>query len=174
MPDEGRWKDRQVVVRSTLTQEKLKEILDYDSENGVWTWLRPTSNRVKRGDIAGKRLNNGYTYIGVQGKLIAAHRLAFLWFEGRFPEDFVDHINRERSDNRWSNLRKATQSENLRNGKIKITNTTGARNVSKKDGGYRVRLQVGGRELYVGIYPDLELAQLVADEARDLYYGQFA
>lgn len=162
------------MVRCTLTSDYIKSILDYNESTGIWTWVRPTSNRVQCGDIAGRVMNNGYRYIHINGQSYAAHRLAFLWVTGNLPKQDVDHINGIKLDNSWNNLRDATRSQNLFNRSAYRTNILGIKNVSQKDGKYRVRLSVNGVQKQIGIYEDLELAQLVAIEARNLYHGKFA
>ena len=98
-----------------LTQEELKELLHYDPDTGVFTWKKGRQGRIKKGGIAGNEDQSGYCKIVVKGKRYGAHRLAFLYMEGYFPEHQVDHINRDRGDNRWVNLREATHTCNMRN-----------------------------------------------------------
>lgn len=76
-----------------LDQNRLKEILHYDPESGVFTWIMPTSNRVKAGDVCDTVGPIGYIVIGVLGKRRYAHRLAWLYMTGEWPSDQVDHIN---------------------------------------------------------------------------------
>jgi hypothetical protein len=85
-----------------LTAERLRELLNYDPDTGVFTWrVRPVhSHRV--GDIAGSvRTTRGYRLIGVAGRVYKAHRLAWLYMMGEWPKDQIDHINRDPSDNRF-------------------------------------------------------------------------
>ena len=103
--------------KQTVTQERLKELLDYNPETGDFTWRKTTGGRLG-GTVAGAIAKNaGYTQIRVDRRKYFAHRLAFLWMTGEWPEDMVDHINRNRADNRWCNLREANRSlNNLNNG----------------------------------------------------------
>ena len=99
-----------------LTQDRLMEVLDYDPETGIFTWqIQPGS----RSDMVGKRAGyygpGRYRSITVDGVGYLEHRLAWLFVHGRFPPDQMDHINRNRSDNRLENLREATRSQNQRN-----------------------------------------------------------
>jgi len=95
------------MTNKTLAQKTLKEKLSYNADTGIFT--RPN------GSVAGAVRDGGYIQISVCNKLYRAHRLAFLYMEGRLPVDQVDHINRKRDDNRWCNLRHATQLSNSRN-----------------------------------------------------------
>lgn len=157
-----------------LTQEQLKEALDYDPLTGLFTRKTRTSNFVKVGQIAGNKHAMGYWEIGVCGKSYLAHRLAFLYMEGKFPEKMVDHKNLNRMDNRWSNLRHATNGENMQNSSCGKRGVTGKRNVYPNGKGFMVNLQKDGKPYYIGTYPDIELAELVAEEARRKYHGEFA
>ncbi len=97
-----------------LTQEHLKEILYYEPDSGLFTWLRG-NKKIRMGAIAGTINNKGYIIIGINGRKYQAHRLAFLYINGEFPPDQVDHINRKRTDNRWSNIRHADRKINSHN-----------------------------------------------------------
>ena len=93
-----------------LTQERLKELLYYNPDTGLFTWR--VDRRRCRADGGAGSINNGYVYIGVDGKKYYAHRLAFLYIDGAFPPGIVDHINRDRVDNRFNNLRYADHTLN--------------------------------------------------------------
>jgi hypothetical protein len=98
-----------------LTQDKLKELLDYNPSTGEFIWKVYRNWRSKVGDTAGSVGNHGYVVIGVNGEAYLAHRLAFLYMEGEFPPDEVDHINTVETDNHWRNLCKCTRKENNNN-----------------------------------------------------------
>ena len=91
-----------------LNQSKLKELLNYNPENGSFTWLKSQGNASK-GSKAGSLAVNGYILIAVNGQRYRAHRLAFLYMKARFPVLDIDHINRNPSDNRWVNLREVSR-----------------------------------------------------------------
>ena len=95
--------------------EKLKTLLHYDSKSGDFIWKTSVNDRIKIGDKAGSLYNNGYVNISIGGKRYKAHRLAFLYMTGKFPTGQIDHVNKDRSDNRWSNLREVSHVENQRN-----------------------------------------------------------
>ena len=99
-----------------LTQKRLKELLYYNPENGIFTWkvCPNTNNRVKIGDIAGG-IDEGYVRIRIDSKIYRAQRLSFLYMTGKFPKKEVDHINGLRDDNRWKNLRDVSKSVNQQN-----------------------------------------------------------
>src|ERR1035437_5724966 len=99
----------------TLTQEKLKELLHYDPETGLFTWKNTRHNAVKIGAIAGYWRKDGYVGIYVLGHHYLAHRIAWLYMTCEWPEFEIDHENRKYSDNRWKNLREATHLQNMHN-----------------------------------------------------------
>ena len=90
-----------------LTQSRLKELLHYNQNTGEFLWLKTVNSRAMFGSIAGYDNPAGYSYIRVDNTGYLAHRLVFLYMEGAFPPDQVDHINRDKHDNRWCNLRHA-------------------------------------------------------------------
>jgi hypothetical protein len=95
-----------------LSQQELKELLDYDPETGVFKWKVDHTCNVKIGTVAGTINNNGYLYIGVNNKSYRAHRLAWLYMTGSWPKDDIDHINGCKTDNRIENLRDVSNRDN--------------------------------------------------------------
>lgn len=98
-----------------ISAEELRELVHYDQDSGVFTRLKRTSPKARAGVVAGGLTPEEYWRIGVDGRRYLAHRLAFLYMTGAWPEHDVDHINGVRTDNRWVNLRAATRSENNQN-----------------------------------------------------------
>jgi hypothetical protein len=109
----------------------IKEYLSYDPITGLFIWLKQPARNVKIGSIAGNiSKRNGYVRIGLKGEELQAHRLAFLFMEGSYPEEHTDHVNGIKCDNRWSNLRRATISQNRCNSSIPAHNTSGIKGLS--------------------------------------------
>lgn len=147
-----------VKVVSELTQSRLQSLLHYDPCTGVFTWLVQKSSRRKVGDEAGGICGNGYRQIGLDGKLYLTHRLAWLWMIGEWPKDQIDHINGVRDDNRWSNLREATNAENCQNLKINSNNKSGYMGVSwhAKKGKWKAQISSTGCNKYLGQFTSPE------------------
>lgn len=103
-----------------------KDLLEYNPETGHFTWKAKRGCRAA-GDRAGSPRPDGYRAICVLGEQHLEHRLAYWFMTGTWPE-FCDHINRDRSDNRWSNLREVDGTENNHNRKA-IVGTSRARGV---------------------------------------------
>jgi len=157
-----------------ITQERLKELFDY--QDGQLIWKINRGRLAKAGQVAGffnEKL--GYIRVGTGGKNHLLHRLIFMYHHGYLPE-FIDHINGNKVDNRIENLRPATKEQNCQNRIAHKNNTSGEKNVSWHIGKQKwgVSLHINGKKRYFGDYDDLELAALVAAEARDKFYGQFA
>lgn len=102
-----------------FTAERVKEVLDYDPETGIFIRKVSRFNPQKVGKPAGCKNPRGYVFIYVGGESFAASRLAYLIMTGKWPQGHMDHVNRNPSDNRWSNLREATVYQNMANRKTK-------------------------------------------------------
>ena len=160
-----------------ITQERLKELFDY--QDGQLIWKVKKAQCVKIGTAAGwaNRDVHGQQYINVEidNKSYKVHRLVFMYHHGYFPST-IDHIDGNRFNNKIENLREVTASPNAQNSKFRKSNTSGHKNVSfdKRNKRWRVMVRVDGVNKSFGYYDDLELAGLVAAEARDKFHGQFA
>ncbi len=156
-----------------ITQQELKELLNYDPETGIFTW---NINRPKcsKGKVAGTFHVNGYTHIQLNRKIYKAHRLAWLYVNGYLPK-YIDHINCDRSDNRICNLRKANIYQNNHNAKLSKNNTSGIKGISwhKKAKKWCAVIEAYNKKIYLGLFKDLEFAELVIKEARSKYHGDF-
>lgn len=97
-----------------ITADQLRAHCDYDPMTGAFT-RRESHRRWKAGTVMTGTESHGYTLIWLMGKQRAAHRLAWLWMTGEWPEADIDHINGCRADNRWINLRHVDRSTNLEN-----------------------------------------------------------
>lgn len=152
-----------------ITQEHLKKLVHYDPETGVFIWLVDRGDKIKAGDIAGgSNLSSGYKRLCIDYKSYLQHRLAFLYMEGNLPKVFVDHINGNRSDNRWCNLRHATKLENARNCAARSDNTSGTTGVWQPKG--RKKWVVQFRNKHIGYCDTLDQAkQLYEIHAKETY-----
>jgi hypothetical protein len=157
-----------------FNQEQLKDILDYNHETGIFTWKKKIARKNNIGAIAGT-IKDGYIIVRIYGKQYRAHRLAFLYMEGYFP-DKIDHIDTNRANNKWSNLRKATQSQNLYNSPKRSDNTSGIKGVDfkKKLNKWQVRINVNKERFYLGVYSSKEEAEKVARDFREKHPKEFA
>lgn len=155
-----------------LTYERLKELLDYNPDTGVWQWLKPTNSAVEAGFIAGTIASDGYRKIGVGNTYYMSSRLAFFYMTGHWPKGHMDHINRVRSDDRWANLREATVSDNNANRKKQSNNTSGYRGVSWDH--WQGKWDVRVNRTHIGWFDSLDDAVIARDQHAQAMQGSFA
>ena len=143
-----------------ITHERLRELLHYDPESGVFTWLVRATKNIKIGDEAGDRDTHGYLAIRIDGKRYRAHRLAWLYMTGAWPVHEIDHINGIRDDNRLGNLREATRAENQQNQAVRRDSSSGFTGVSwdKWRNKWQAYIKIAGRQRYLGRFPTAESA----------------
>jgi hypothetical protein len=159
-----------------ISHSVLKELLDYNPKTGLFHWIvaRP---KVKVGAIAGSfRHRKGYVIIEIYSQGYAAHRLAWFYMTSNWPIDQIDHINGNRSDNRFENLREANASQNRWN--RKGANKTGFKGVRKhpwlKYKPYEAQIQINGKVTSLGCFPTAEEAHEEYKKAAIKYHGDFA
>lgn len=154
-----------------LTAEYLRSILHYDPATGIFTWKVRTANQVKAGDVAGSLDGHGYLQIKLQSRHYQAHRLAWLYVYGEWPKLSIDHINRNRADNRISNLRDVSHKQNLQNTSKYSNNTSGHPGVSwnKRDSKWQAQIMHNYKHIYLGYFSILEEA-IAARKAGELRY----
>jgi hypothetical protein len=158
----------------TITQDKVKELFEY--RDGALFWRVSTTNSIKVGQKAGTAVNDaGYEMLGIGGKIYRTHRIIFMYHYGYFPNK-IDHIDGNRANNKIENLRPATNAENSRNTKISKRNKSGIKGVcwANHVNKWMVQVRHGSSKKYFGLYDDLELAELVAIEARDKFHKEYA
>jgi len=154
------------------TQEQVKRLIRYDPETGAFTWLRREGktrgekiwNTRYAGKPAGSKKNNGYVELVLNYHRYLAHRVAWLYMTGAWPESLIDHIDNDPANNRWSNLRAATPSQNLsahnvgKSGKGKWLRGV----VRNAYGSFTARASFNGKAVHIGSYA-------TAREAHDAY-----
>lgn len=111
-----------------LTLKRLKELLSYNPETGDFHWLVPRG-RAKKGDLAGCTHGYGHRQITIDRKQYRAHRLAWFYIHGKWPEEEIDHIEHDQSDNAINLLRDVPHKENQKNRKLNSNNTSGVAGV---------------------------------------------
>lgn len=147
-------------ILSNLTQDKLKEILAYNHDSGLFRWKVRAATNIKIGDVAGCDDSDGYRHIGIKGTLYLAQRLVWLYVYGKWPRGVIDHIDHDPSNNRIANLRDVTESENHQN-------RQGVRGYSwhRGAGKWSAKIKVNRKTRYIGIYetePEARAAYLAA------------
>lgn len=154
---------------SKLTQARLKELLHYNPETGVFTRLVSLNFAVKVGDVAGSLMKKGYWAIGVDKTKHKAHRLAWLYVHGVWPKDQVDHINGVKTDNRIENLREATNAENSQN--VRPWKGRKMFGHQRKDNGkWAVAINTGADRRHIGLFDTQEQAHTAYLAAKAKYH----
>ena len=143
-----------------LTQARLKNLLYYDPETGMFTGVLPKKGTGGVGSIAGTIDRDGYRAIMIDGKKYTASRLAFLYIEGYFPEFFVDHKNRIKDDNKWGNLRHVSRQCNNRNAGNSSNNTSGVKGVhyDNRTKKWIAQIMINRKKCHLGYYEDFDNA----------------
>lgn len=152
---------------NSITENRLKELITYNSETGLMFWKAP-QKRVKIGDVIKCKDSKGYIVVRLDNKLYRVHRLAWLYVYGYMPT-IIDHINRNTSDNRIVNLRECTQSENILNASLNRNNKTGFKGVSfdKRKGLYRACTSKNRKQIFLGYFK-------TAEEAHERYKKEYS
>ena len=153
-----------------LTAERLREVISYDPNTGEFIWIATLSNAAKAGTRPSYH-SKGYLCIKIDGKLYKAHRLAWLFMTGDFPPRLIDHINGIRDDNRFSNLREATKSENQQNLKrAQANNKSGFLGVYASYGKWRAAITLDGKLTHIGSFKTPEIAHAAYLEAKRIMH----
>ncbi|OJH53454.1 hypothetical protein ATN81_18850 [Agrobacterium pusense] len=139
----------------TISAERLREILLYDPGTGLFTW-RKTMGRNVAGSTAGTLRSDGYIRIQIEGERKYAAHWAWLYMTGKLPDDEVDHEDRNRSNNAWSNLRPATKSQNCANRVVLRGDLP--RGVGRRGKKFVAMIRVRGETRYLGIHDTPEQA----------------
>jgi hypothetical protein len=154
-----------------ITQEQLMQLVHYEPTTGVFTRIR--SHRKDRlGKEPGGLNTKGYVQIRINNKLYLAHRLAWLYVYGEFPINQIDHIDGQKTNNKITNLREATNKQNQENTPLKSNNTTGFRGVhfNKKNNNYRAYICHNRRQISLGSFATIDLAINAVRTARDCLF----
>lgn len=153
-----------------LTQNRVKELLIYDSESGVFTW-KVNRGTAKAGNIAGD-INGGYRRIKIDGKNYQEHRIAWLYVYGEMPTKDIDHIDQNKTNNKISNLRLATPSENQQNiscRKKKSGLPVGVA-FNKQARKFQAQIMANGKSIYLGLFNTIEEAFSAYQKAKFLLH----
>ena len=157
------------------TQDRLKEILDYDPETGVLRW-RVQQARMKAGDIAGSTTDTGYWRISIDGRVFKAHRIIWKFMTGEDPPAEVDHVDTIGLNNRWSNLRLASSSQNKANARLRSDNTSGLKGSSwhKQIKRWISYIHKDGKRHHLGTFDSAQDAHAAYLIAATRMHGEFA
>ena len=158
-----------------LELSEYLEVLEYDKETGFFTWkIKPCKNQ-EVGSIAGTlHKATGYIKITYKGHKVSAHRLAWAFINGKWPENQIDHKNNDRSDNRYCNLRQANTQQNMLNRIISSNNTSGIKGVYPIKNKWASKIVFNGVRYWLGLHENIRDAENAVVEKRNELHGIFA
>ena len=162
---------------TSVSAERLRAVLKYEPDTGNLVWLVTThgyGGLIPAGSIAGL-VSNGRRYIGIDGRRYAAHRLAWFYMTGEWPVE-IDHKDCDPLNNRWSNLRLATRSQNNANMLRQKRNTSGHKGVDwdKSRQQWRAQICVNGKRMMLGRFNEITTAAEAYRAAAEQHFGEFA
>lgn len=158
---------------------EMKRRLIYDPTLGLFTWIADAATgRPRKGKVAGNINRYGYRRIVLCGKSYPAHRLAWLYMTGAWPQQQVDHRDGNRANDAWDNLREATHTENRRNARLQKNNTSGLKGITPKSGPrgkrWQSRIMVDRNCLHLGTFNCPAAAHFAYLIAASQHHGEFA
>ena len=158
-------------MNKDITQKRLKEVLDYNPETGIFTWVKPTNWSIIKNKTAGYKDPKGYIKIQIDNIIYFAHRLAWFYVYGYFPENQIDHKNRIKDANWVDNLREVTNKCNARNRKIQSNNTSGITGVYwyKKYQTWVSKIKNNQKNIHLGYFENFKDAVNARWEAEKIY-----
>ncbi len=159
--------------RDLTTVERVRELVRYEPDSGNLVWITRRKGQHPPGSVAGTLGRDGYIKVRIDGLTYQAHRLIWLWFTGAWPENEIDHINLDKSDNRWCNLRPATHMENMINVRVRRDGLKGAYFDKKKKHWYS-NIRVKNKQFRIGTFSCEMDAHLAYCRASKEYHGEFS
>jgi hypothetical protein len=160
-----------------LALTRLKELFTYDENTGLFTRIKSQKGpHAKKGQIAGKLTKAGYTSITIDQIEYKAHRLAWFYTHGVWPVEYLDHDNRNKSNNKMRNLRQATYSQNKGNTIAPKNNTSGIKGVSwrRKEKVWYAQIKINQHNTSLGRFKSKNEAAKAYKRAAQKYFGEFA
>ena len=153
-----------------ITQEELKKIFIYDYDTGIFKRISKRCGTSIDGKV-GNVMPCGYLRIKVNGKLYLAHRLVFLYVNGKFPDKEVDHIDGVRLNNKWLNLREVSKNDNLINKGIYSNSSSGITGVNwhKQHRKWAAIICINGKRKHLGLFNEIEEAKKCRQDASKKY-----
>ena len=152
----------------------LQAAFSYDPDTGVFRWRISPNRRIPAGSVAGGRALNGYKYLALNGRKYLAARVAWLFVHGYWPAENIDHVSRDKTDNRLSNLRLASVAQNNANSRTRRHNRSGLKGVSARGNKFAAFVTIGRKQHYLGTFLDARQAHAAYIYAARRLHGEFA
>ena len=161
---------------TNLTQHRLKELLKYNPDTGEFERVRDQGNKKKGDKVGYMSTTDKYMYTKIDYVRIGLHRLAWLYVYGELPKGHIDHINRNRQDNRISNLRIANRMQQRANSSVPKNNKSGFKGVSfnKQSNKWTANIQKNRKRYYLGAFNDPKAASKAYKAKAIELFGEYA
>jgi len=160
--------------RRRITRARLCALLDYDSKTGEFRWRNRVRRSIQPTDMAGSLDKDGYWIITIDRRPYSAHHLAWLFMKGSWCSQVIDHRDLDRSNNRWTNLRRATISQNNANKPLYRNNACGLKGVSPDKARWRATIYKNRRRHHLGMFATPQAAHAAYAKAARKLFGKFA
>jgi hypothetical protein len=159
-----------------LSIEALRAVVAYDHSTGQVVWIARSGKKSRIGQPVGSAHSQGYREASILGHRLFVHRVVWALMTGAWPVGLIDHINGDRADNRWSNLRLATPQMNSANMRRRPNNRSGFKGVVRGRNGEKwlAFIHVSGKTQYLGTHKTPEEAHQTYLEAAKRHFGDFA
>ena len=165
-------------MAQNITHARVRQVFDYNPSTGYVIWKIKPKHRagiIEVGDRAGYSHWKGYRWITLDNKGYAEHRLIWFWVTGKWPPNQIDHKDGNKANNKWDNLRLATNGQNQANTRLRKTNTTGYKGVTynKKQKVYIAQVCINGKVTYLGSFTTPEEAYAKRCQVTQELHGEF-
>ncbi|WP_020184800.1 HNH endonuclease signature motif containing protein [Methylopila sp. 73B] len=160
-----------------ITIDRVRHVFSYDGATGILSWRISTTNRVRAGEAVGSLNRYGYLATTIDGNRQMVHRLIWAFVYGKWPDEFLDHINGDRSDNRLCNLREASALQNAWNCRRHADSVTGVKGINFHKGRkkpFQARIYRSGTVKSLGYFSTIDEADAAYRAADRLLSGEFA
>jgi hypothetical protein len=163
------------IERDALTVERLRELIDYDPETGIFK-RRTKCGCLRAGTIATSKTDQGYLRIGIDHHRYRAHRLAWLYMTGEWPPKEIDHWDLNRFNNKWANIRLADHSQNMHNTMARSDNSCGIKGIwwYERSQNWGAQIQVRKRRIFIGYFKTREEAAKAYAVVAYEHFGEFS
>ena len=156
-----------------VTQEQLKELINYNSETGIFTNKVTRNSRAVKGQELNPSNEGRYGAVQLNKQKYLLHRLAWFYINGTWPKDQIDHINGIKTDNRISNLRECTNQQNSYNRKGR-EGTSKYKGVHAHGNKWRAKVTISGKQIIIGSFNTEKEAALAYNKQVKVIHGEFA
>jgi len=158
-------------MKKLPSTEILSELLNYNPESGILIRIDRSTGVSNRGTDAGYNHSSGYKFIGINNSRYLLHRIIWKIMTGEDPSGPIDHINHDRTDNRWSNIRMVTGKDNSKNLSMFKRNTSGVTGVTwdKSRDKWLAQININGKAKHLGRYDLIADAGIARSEAEKAY-----